>query len=145
MKTFLDFKRKAKLPMILVGVAAVCALVGLIVYGATGVTNYTANKLDSGVIAFAVIGMVVSLVSIVFDLKLIRHAAFLCLLVTLLLYIVFEVDYIGSIFVGIDNTAVTGEFIMTTLTFALAAVLSLVSAIATKDPSERANKGGIPA
>ena len=145
MKTFLDFKNKSLLPVILSALAVVCALVAVVIYGTTGVTNYTANKLDAGVIAFAVIGMVVSLVSIVFDLKLIRHAAFLCLLVTLLLYIVFEVDYIGSIFVGIDNTAVTGEFIMTTLTFALAAILSLVSAIATKDPSERANKGGIPA
>ena len=143
MKVFLDFKNKAKLPMALIAVAAVCAVVGLVIYGATGVTNYTANKLDGGVIAFTVIGMVVALVSVVFDLKLIRHAAFLCFLVSLLLYIVFEVDYIGSILVGIDNTAVTGEFILTTMTFALAAVLSLVSAIATKDPFERVKEATV--
>ncbi len=145
MKVFLDFKNKAKLPMALIAVAAVCAVVGLVIYGATGVTNYTANKLDGGVIAFAVVGAAFSLASIVFDLKLIRHAAFLCMLVSLLLYIVFEVDYIGSIFVGIDNTAVTGEFIFTTISFALATILSLVAAIATKDPFERVDKGGMPA
>ena len=137
MKTFFDFKNKSLLPVILSALAAVCALVAVIIYGATGVTNYTANKLDSGVIAFTVIGMAIALASIVFDLKLVKHAAFLCLLVSLLLYIVFEVDYIGSIFVGIDNTAVTGEFIMTTLMFALAAILSLVSAIATVDPFDK--------
>ena len=145
MKTFLDFKNKSFLPIILSALAVVCALVAVIIYGATGVTNYTANKLDGGVIAFAVVGAAVSLASIVFDLKLIRHAAFLCMLVSLLLYIVFEVDYIGSIFVGIDNTAVTGEFIFTTISFALATILSLVAAIATKDPFERVDKGGMPA
>ena len=143
MKTFLDFKNKSFLPIILSALAVVCALVAVIIYGTTGVTNYTANKLDSGVIAFTVIGMAIALASIVFDLKLVKHAAFLCFLVSLLLYIVFEVDYIGSIFVGIDNTAVTGEFIMTTLTFALAAVLSLVSAIATKDPFERVKEATV--
>ena len=143
MKTFLDFKNKSLLPVILSALAAVCVLVAVIIYGATGVTNYTANKLDSGVIAFAVIGMAIALASIVFDLKLVKHAAFLCLLVSLLLYIVFEVDYIGSILVGIDNTAVTGEFIVTTLTFALAAVLSLVSAIVTKDPFERVKEATV--
>lgn len=137
MKIFLDFKRKSKVPMILVAVAAVCALVGTIVYGATGVTNYTANKLDSGVIIFAIIGMVAALASIVFDLKLVRHAAFLCMMVAFLNYMVFEVDYIGSIFVGIDKTPVTGEFVLTAAAFLLAMLTSLVSAIMTKDPFDK--------
>ena len=75
MKTFLDFKNKSLLPVILSALAVVCALVAVIIYGATGVTNYTANKLDSGVIAFTVIGMAIALASIVFDLKLVKHAA----------------------------------------------------------------------
>jgi|GEM_PF-3409723 len=137
MKHFLDLKNKARLPIVLSALAAVFLLVAVIVYGATGVTNYTANKLDAGLIVFAILSMVVSCASVIFDLKLVKHAAFLLSMVAFFDYIVFEVDYIGSIFVGIDNTPVTAPFVITLLLFFMATVISLVCAIITVDPVDR--------
>ena len=136
MKYFLDFKRKRLLPILLSGIAIVCALVAVIVYGATGVTNYTANKLNSAVIVFSIAGMLISVASIIFDLKLVKHAAFLCFMVATLQYFVFEIDYIGSVLVGIDNTPVTAPFVVTALLFITTMIVSLVCAIITKDPLE---------
>ena len=134
MKRFLDFKNKNILSVILSCAAAIAALIALIIYASTGVTNYTANKLDSGVIVFAIFGIVVSAVSVIFDFKLVKHVAFLAFMVALFDYVVFEIDYIGSIFVGIDNTLVTAPFVLTLLTLLIATIVSLVCAIITKDP-----------
>lgn len=137
MKGLFDFKSKSLVSIIISGIAIVVAVIALIIYTQTGVTNYTANKLDSGVILFSILGIVVSAASIVFDFKLVKHAAFLLLLVAFVDYVVFEIDYIGSIFVGIDNTPVTTEFVMTFGLMLASTVLSLLCAILTKDPFDR--------
>ena len=136
MKRFLDFKNKSVLSMALSCASIVFAIVALIIYVKTGVTNYTVNKLDSGVIVFSIFGIVVSAVSIIFDFKLVKHVAFLFFMVALFDYVVFEIDYIGSIFVGIDNTPVTVPFVLTLVLFLSAMITSLVCAIVTKDPLE---------
>lgn len=137
MKKFFDFKNKSVLSVALSGTAIVLSAAALIIYGETGVTNYTVNKLDAGVITFCALGIIISAISIIFDFKLIKHAAFLMILTAFFDYIIFEIDYIASIFVGIDNTPVTVPFVLTLLFLFASTVISLVCAIVTKDPIDK--------
>jgi hypothetical protein len=131
---FFDFKNKNKVSLIFGLAAAICAGITLILYVTTGVTNFTANKLDSWVIRWLVVG--ISLIASVFDFKLLKYLTFISLLVSLLQFILFEIDYIANIFTSIDPTEITLPFVATLLFCILNVISSLISAIACSDKIE---------
>ena len=130
---FLDFKNKEKLPLILGAIALISAVVALVLYVTTGVTNYTVNKLDSLIVIMLIVGIALNAITIIFDVKIAKYAVYIAYLVAWLQFIVFEIDYIASIFVGIDNTQVTMPFVLTLALLLVATVLACISAAVKKD------------
>jgi hypothetical protein len=133
---FFDFKNKNKVSLIFGLAAAVCAVIALILYVTTGVTNFTANKLDGWVIGWLLVGVILSLISAVFDFKLLKYFTFISLLVAFLQFILFEIDYIANIFTSIDPTAITLPFVATMVFCIVNVISSLISAIACSDKIE---------
>lgn len=135
-KEFMNFGKKNKVSLIFGIAGAVLATATLILYLSTGVTNFTAPKPDAMMIAMLIACLVISVVTVVFDFKLAKYAAFICTLVSFVRYIVFEIDYISNIFVSIDPTEITVPFVMTLLLSVVLVALTLVAAITCPDRLE---------
>lgn len=118
------------------GVAALlCAVVGLILYIATGKTVFT-PKLNGAVIALLLVGIALNAATLVYDLKLMKYAGYLVYLFSFLQYVRIEVSYIANVFVSIDGTKFTAAFIFTFLLILVATVVSLISAILKRDRAD---------
>ena len=83
-----------------------------------------------------IFGIVLSGCAIVFDLKLIKYLSFVAYLFGFINYVVFELDYLGSIFSSIDPTAITAEFIIIIVMSIVAIASALFSGIVKKLPED---------
>lgn len=138
-----------KISMALTGGAMLVGIVALIVYGCTGVTVFS-SQLSPGMFATGVIGLVIGAFSIVMIvtglwpevmarfLKLIIFICFLMWLMALLFYIASQVNYLASIFVGIDGTKFTAEFIIIVLFLLIAAGCTLAASIVCRPCAKEA-------
>ena len=120
--------------------ASLCQVIGLILYGATGVTMFTA-KLSTAVIVFGILFIILAIaVTVSNELKaggaigkkavgMGAYFVYLSGLLSWLFYVTGEVNYLTSIFVSIDGTSLTASFVLTVLFSALAWIGALVSAI----------------
>ena len=136
----IDFFRIKDRSVILLLVSMLFQLVSLILYGATGLTEFTA-ELSSAVLAFSILSLIsgagIVLITVlgicekytkkVLDIGI--YVVYLFGLLAWLFYITSQVNYLVNIFVAIDGTKLTAAFILTVLFFLFAWFASLVSAI----------------
>ena len=136
----IDFFRIKDRSVILLLVSMLFQLVSLILYGATGLTEFTA-ELSSAVLAFSILSLIsgagIVLITVlgicekytkkVLDIGI--YVVYLFGLLAWLFYITSQVDYLVNIFVAIDGTKLTAAFILTVLFFLFAWFAALVSAI----------------
>ena len=136
----IDFFRIKDRSVILLLVSMLFQLVSLILYGATGLTEFTA-ELSSAVLAFSILSLIsgagIVLITVlgicerytkkVLDIGI--YVAYLFGLLAWLFYITSQVNYLVNIFVAIDGTKLTAAFILTVLFFLFAWFAALVSAI----------------
>ena len=135
---FLDFKKKSVLVLVFGAVATLCALISLIIFCTSFDTVFTRQMIEiynmhATVISMLVLGMLICGASIVFDFKLLKYAGFIFNLLAFGFYIVFEADYLGSIFSSIDPTEITAAFVLMLVFTAIAAASQLCSAILKKE------------
>lgn len=138
-----DFLRLKDRSVILLLVSMLFQLVSLIVYGTTGLTEFTA-ELSSAVLAFGILSLIsgagIFLITVlgicekytkkVLDIGI--YVVYLFGLLAWLFYITSEINYLVNIFVAIDGTKLTAAFVLTVLFFLFAWVAALVSAILCK-------------
>lgn len=136
----IDFFRIKDRSVILLLVSMLFQLVSLILYGATGLTEFTA-ELSSAVLAFSILSLIsgagIVLITVlgicekytkkVLDIGI--YVVYLFSLLAWLFYITSQVNYLVNIFVAIDGTKLTAAFILTVLFFLFAWFAALVSAI----------------
>ena len=136
----IDFFRIKDRSVILLLVSMLFQLVSLILYGATGLTEFTA-ELSSAVLAFSILSVIsgagIVLITVlgicekytkkVLDIGI--YVVYLFGLLAWLFYITSQVNYLVNIFVAIDGTKLTAAFILTVLFFLFAWFAALVSAI----------------
>ena len=136
----IDFFRIKDRSVILLLVSMLFQLVSLILYGATGLTEFTA-ELSSAVLAFSILSLIsgagIVLITVlgicekytkkVLDIGI--YVVYLFGLLACLFYITSQVNYLVNIFVAIDGTKLTAAFILTVLFFLFAWFAALVSAI----------------
>lgn len=136
----IDFFRIKDRSVILLLVSMLFQLVSLILYGATGLTEFTA-ELSSAVLAFSILSLIsgagIVLITVlgicekytkkVLDIGI--YVVHLFGLLAWLFYITSQVNYLVNIFVAIDGTKLTAAFILTVLFFLFAWFAALVSAI----------------
>ena len=136
----IDFFRIKDRSVILLLVSMLFQLVSLILYGATGLTEFTA-ELSSAVLAFSILSLIsgagIVLITVlgicekytkkVLDIGI--YVVYLFGLLAWLFYITSQVNYLVNIFVAIDGTKLTAAFILTVLFFLFARFAALVSAI----------------
>ena len=136
----IDFFRIKDRSVILLLVSMLFQLVSLILYGATGLTEFTA-ELSSAVLAFNILSLIsgagIVLITVlgicekytkkVLDIGI--YVVYLFGLLAWLFYITSQVNYLVNIFVAIDGTKLTAAFILTVLFFLFAWFAALVSAI----------------
>ena len=136
----IDFFRIKDRSVILLLVSMLFQLVSLILYGATGLTEFTA-ELASAVLAFSILSLIagagIVLITVlgicekytkkVLDIGI--YVVYLFGLLAWLFYITSQVNYLVNIFVAIDGTKLTAAFILTVLFFLFAWFAALVSAI----------------
>ena len=84
-----------------------------------------------------VIGIVMSLICVVGKGKLPGYVSFLAFLFAFLNDLVFEADYLGSLFSSIDPTELTAEFVVLTALLFASALTSFVGAVCKPEPEER--------
>ena len=117
--------------LLLIG-GLVLGVLALILYLTTGKTQFTPT-LSTSVIVFLIIGIVSSLVSVFFENKYIKYVSYWCFLFAFLQYILAEITYISNIFVSIDGTSFSFEFIITFIALIGSFVCVLISANMQKD------------
>ena len=136
----IDFFRIKDRSVILLLVSMLFQLVSLILYGATGLTEFTA-ELSSAVLAFSILSLIsgagIVLITVlgicekytkkVLDIGI--YVVYLFGLLAWLFYITSQVNYLVNSFVAIDGTKLTAAFILTVLFFLFAWFAALVSAI----------------
>lgn len=136
----IDFFRIKDSSVILLLVSMLFQLVSLILYGATGLTEFTA-ELSSAVLAYGILSLIsgagIVLITVlgicekytkkVLDIGI--YVVYLFGLLAWLFYITSQVNYLVNIFVAIDGTKLTAAFILTVLFFLFAWFAALVSAI----------------
>lgn len=136
----IDFFRIKDRSVILLLVSMLFQLMSLILYGATGLTEFTA-ELSSAVLAFSILSLIsgagIVLITVlgicekytkkVLDIGI--YVVYLFGLLAWLFYITSQVNYLVNIFVAIDGTKLTAKFILTVLFFLFAWFAALVSAI----------------
>ena len=136
----IDFFRIKDRSVILLLVSMLFQLVSLILYGATGLTEFTA-ELSSAVLAFSILSLIsgagIVLITVLgicekytkkgLDIGI--YVVYLFGLLAWLFYITSQVNYLVNIFVAIDGTKLTAAFILTVLFFLFAWFAALVSAI----------------
>lgn len=136
----IDFFRIKDRSVILLLVSMLFQLMSLILYGATGLTEFTA-ELSSAVLAFSILSLIsgagIVLITVlgicekytkkVLDIGI--YVVYLFGLLAWLFYITSQVNYLVNIFVAIDGTKLTAAFILTVLFFLFAWFAALVSAI----------------
>lgn len=110
--------------------AFVFALLALIYYNKTGVTEFNPT-LSKSAIACLWISMGLTLVSLALDFKPVRYLAYLVCLYGFFGYIASQATFIVNVFVAIDGNTFGSGFIATVVFFVLAFVLMLLSGILT--------------
>lgn len=135
-----DLKRLKDKSVILLAVSVLIQTVSLIVYAATGHTEFTAELspvvlvfgalsavLGAGIIVLIVLGIGGDRVRKLLDLGI--YTAYLFGLLAWVFYFTSEINYIVNIFVAIDGTKLTAVFVFTFLLYLIAWVTALISAI----------------
>lgn len=143
-RNFLDFSKKGIAGPLFGAIALAAGIGALILFSVTKEAEFTKQMIetyrqDLYVTLSLIAGIVLSGISFVFDVKFLKYLGFLAYLFAFLNYIVFEIDYLGSLFSSIDPTELTVEFILLTALLALAVLASFLSAVCTK---ERAGANG---
>ncbi len=141
LSSFLNFKEKEKLPMISGAIACASGILTVILFNLTIDPEFTKNMTEIYhqnvyVTVAYIFGIVLSGCAIVFDLKLIKYMSFVAYLFGFINYVVFELDYLGSIFSSIDPTAITAEFIIIIVMSIVAITSALFSGIVKKLPED---------
>ncbi len=141
---------KKILPACLAAAAVVIEVVALIVYGCTGVSVFSAELspavFATGIIsilvcAFAAAAILLGLFPKVLPqfLKHILFIGFVLAMMAFFYYICAQVNYLASIFVGIDGTEWTPEFISTVALTLIAWASALASSIVYNPAKEVEN------
>lgn len=136
----IDFTRLKDKSVILLAVSALVQIVSLIVYAATGLTEFTAELSVTVLVCgslsavFGIAVLVLILLGVggdrarkVFDICM--YIVYLLGLLAWVFYFTSEVNYLVNIIVAIDGTKLTAAFVFTVLLFLIAWVAALVSAI----------------
>ena len=114
------------LPALILGVLA------YVLYAKNGITEFNPS-LSQKAVAAAFAGAGLCAVSLVYERRPVKYLAYLAYLYAFLAFLNSQITYIANVFVSIDGSKFSAGFILTALSFLLAMVLALVSAILTKD------------
>lgn len=123
-----EFFKKKGISFYLIAAAFAFLAAAMITYAAAGITVFT-TKLSATVIALLVIGMAAAAVSLWKEFQALSFGVYLLSFLAFFEYVVSELNYLGSIFAGIDGTQFTASFICIVAFSILAWVCALVSAI----------------
>ena len=111
----------------------ICAIIALVTYNSMGISlDFTEQTLHGGVVACLWITIVLLAVSLVFNFKPIRYAAYLVALLGLLFYFAHWGNIFGAIALGGDGDKLPNnlpKFVTPMIFIIITFVLSLVSAI----------------
>ena len=148
-RNYLDFREKGAASVTMGLIALLTGLAALLLFLGTAEAEFTRQMIDTyhqdlRVIFALVAGLFFSGIALVFDGKLLKYLAFLTNLFALLNFVVFEIDYLGSLFSSIDPTPVTAAFVALLALLGATVLTSLASAILTKERLSQA-EGGIRA
>ena len=99
--------------------------VGFIAYIRSGVTEFTPALSRAALIAFGV-GVGLSLLAVLWNVKAVRFGAYLALLYALLKSVSVQATYIVNVFVSIDGNRFTLGFLLTAVATLLAAAAALI-------------------
>lgn len=146
----IDLSKLKKRSVILLAISILFQAISLIIYAATGVTQFTAElstrvfvfgglslAMGAGILFLLLLGIGGQHVHKALDIGI--YVMYLFGLLAWLFYITSEINYLTNVFVGIDGTKLTATFILTVLTFLIAWIAALISAIlyrTTKDARE---------
>lgn len=131
METLRNVLTKRGIPFYFMAASVLSAVIMLILYRTTGVTEFT-PVLNGKVIALITAFIVLAVLLTVFEVKVLKYGLYLFGLFMWLEYVTSEVNYIANVFVSIDGNSFTPSFILTVLFGLLAWACVLASAILQK-------------
>jgi hypothetical protein len=123
---------------------AFLALIGALVgYLVSGVTIF-APSLSQKVLIPLILLVVLAALLLVFGSKLGKYAVFMITIYAFIEYLKTQATYLANIIVSIDGSTFSTGFILTSVCFALALILSLTSAIMAPDEVDLVKGKGKP-
>lgn len=111
--------------------AVICLLIAYTEYCKCGVTQFQ-PELNQTAVAGCWIAFGLGVLSLVFDYKYIRFAAYLVALYAFMMFIHSQVTYIVNVLVSIDGNTFSKGFILTTVMFLLGTILLIISGCLTE-------------
>jgi len=108
--------------------AIILAFAAYFLYRGNGINEFS-PQLSQSAIIWTLAGAAVCLAGLLLHSRLVRFAAYLMLLYAFLGFINAQITYIANVFVSIDGNTFTPGFIMTAVSFVLAIVTALLSAV----------------
>ena len=113
----------------LTAAACVILIAATILYACTGTRPAFGVTVSGGIIAAAVIAVLLGAAAVVFRRQPLYFAAYLLALYVFFQFIVTQLRYISNVLVAIDGTAFSASFLATAVLMALAWIAALVAAL----------------
>lgn len=121
--------KENKIAFGLSALAAVLGLVGIIMYGSTGIIRGFTDEMSPWVFVFGIVGLCISAINCVKRIDTLESLSFVAFLLAIICFLVVNANYLVAVTRAIDVTKVSGTFVATIVIFAIAVVASLVSNI----------------
>lgn len=112
--------------------ALVLGILAYALYAKNGITEFNPALSQKAIIA-AFVGAGLCAVSLVYERKPVKYLAYLAYLYAFMAFLNSQITYIANVFVSIDGSTFSAGFLLTAISFLLAAITALVSAALTKD------------
>lgn len=121
--------KENKIAFGLSALAAVLGLVGMIMYGATGIIRGFTDEMSPWVFIFGVIGIAIAALNCVKRIDTLESMSFVAFFIAIVCFFVVNANYLVAVTRAIDVTSVNATFVITIVIFVLAFAASLVSNI----------------
>lgn len=121
--------KENKIAFGLSALAAVLGLVGIIMYGSTGIIRGFTDEMSPWVFVFGIAGLCISALNCVKRIDTLESLSFVAFLLAIICFLVVNANYLVAVTRAIDVTRVSETFVATIVIFAIAVVASLASNI----------------
>lgn len=121
--------KENKIAFCLSALATVLGLVGVIVYGATGIIRGFTDEMSPWVFIFGIIGLLFSGLNCVKRIDTLESFSFVAFFLAIVCFFVVNANYLVAVTRAIDVTRVNASFVITIVIFAVAFIASLISNI----------------